>query len=285
MPPIPCDRNPEIQKLIETYAEELRRAAPGIGSHGLSPEDFEASGLFRGAIERLRGQFAATMGPKRDFVKTILDDLEARGEIAGWRSAGSENRHDYAVTLRDGRISVIELKGCLDGNNTNIFERPPQAHEFVIWSVCSNAGASPPHNVWSGIHTRLSAEIVHRGERVDGLIVWDWVCGATARPCPKLAGRSERESVVGPYRLPPPCLYLFPATIPSARNNPSPAPQKIGDVAILEILHRVYGGAEDELHAVRITAEQTERDVTRTTEISRGGAIRKTSRATPIKRA
>jgi len=281
----PCDRNPEIQKLIETYAEELRRAAPGIGSHGLSPEDFEASGLFRGAVERLRGQFAATMGPKRDFVRTILDDLVARGEIVGWTSAGSENRHDYSVTLPDGRVSVVELKGCLDGNNTNIFERPPHAHEFVVWSVCSNEGASPPHNVWSGIHTRLSAEVMHRGERVDGVIVWDWVCGSTARPCPKVADRPDRMHEIGPYRLPPPCIYLFPATVPAPRNNPNPPPQKIGDVRILEILHRVYGGDAAELHAVHITAEQTARDVTRRTEITRDGAVRKASRATPIKRA
>ncbi len=284
MSSIPCDRNPKIQELIETYAEELRQAAPHIGSHGLSPKDFDESGLFRGAIERLRGQFAATMGPKREFVKTILNDLEARGEIAEWDSSGGENRYDYTVTLLDKDLSVIELKGCLDGNNTNIFERPPHANEFVIWSVCSNEGASPQHNVWSGIHTRLSAEIIHRKEQVDGLIAWDWVCGSTARPCPKLQ-MPGRENLVGPYRLPPPCIYLFPDTVPSPRNNPSPKPQKLNSVKILEILHRVYGGSENELNLVNFTAAQTKRDITRVTEITRDGTVKKISRPTPIKRA
>lgn len=285
MSSIPCDRNPAIQDLIETYAEELRQSAYTVGTHGLTQKQFEQSGIFRGAIERLRGQFSATMGPKRDFVRIILNDLESRGEIAEWDSAGGENRHDYTVTLNNGNISVIELKGCLDGNNTNIFERPPHANEFVIWSVCSNEGASPQHNVWSGIHTRLSAEIIHRSERVDGLIVWDWVCGSTARPCPKVASSPGRQNAVGPYTLPPPCIYLFPATVPSPRNNPSPAPQPLANVGILEIFHRVYGGAADELNSVRFTTAQTQRDVTRRSEIFRNGEVQKVSRDTPIKRS
>lgn len=284
MPAIPCDRNPDIQNLIETYAEELRINAHAIGSHGLTQNEFEELGIFRGAIEHMRGRFSATMGPKRDFVRIILNELQQLGEIADWESAGGKNRHDYTVALNNGRIAVIELKGCLDGNNTNIFSRPPHAHEFVLWSVCSNEGASPPHNVWSGIHTRLSAEIIDRAELVDGLIVWDWICGSPTRPCPKLIAAPERENQIGPYRLPPPCIYLFPATIPSARNNPTPAPQAIGDVEILEIFHRVFGGNADELNSVRITAAQTARDITRQTEIIRAGVVQKASRATPIRR-
>ena len=42
--------------------------------------------------------------------------------------------------LKTGRVSVVELKGCLDGNNTTIFERPANAQEFIIWSVCTNPG-------------------------------------------------------------------------------------------------------------------------------------------------
>ncbi|MGH2137807.1 hypothetical protein, partial [Enterococcus faecalis] len=76
---------------------------------------------------------------------------------------------DYTVALNSGKTAVIELKGCLDGNNTNIFERPPHANEFIIWSVCTNPGADPRRNAWSGIHTRLSAEIISRQQRVDGL--------------------------------------------------------------------------------------------------------------------
>ncbi|MGV0033434.1 MAG: hypothetical protein ACNYPE_00200 [Candidatus Azotimanducaceae bacterium WSBS_2022_MAG_OTU7] len=81
------------------------------------------------------------MREKREFVSQILNYMQDQGFIAEWESAGEANRHDYAVQLNSGRTAIIELKGCLDGNNTNIFERPPHAHEFIIWSVCTNPGA------------------------------------------------------------------------------------------------------------------------------------------------
>ncbi len=88
--------------------------------------------------------------------------IQAQNFIQKWESVGDTNRYDYSVQLNSGKTAIIELKGCLDGNNTNIFERPPHAQEFIIWSVCTNPGADPRHNAWSGIHTRLSAEIVAR---------------------------------------------------------------------------------------------------------------------------
>ena len=231
---IPCERNKELREKIEALAETLKTESHTLGDHGLEPQEFYDSGLFRGAIERLRGQFSASMVEKREFVKFVLDHMADGGFIANWRSAGEANRHDYTVTLESGRTSAIELKGCLDGNNTNIFERPPHADEFIVWSVCTNAGADPRHNAWSGIHTRLSAEIFSRQQRVDGIVIWDMRCGTIGRPCPKLATAPDRITVIGPYSLPPPCLYLLPATIPSPRNNPSPKPQDMSDVQIME---------------------------------------------------
>ncbi len=32
-------------------------------------------------------------------------------------------------------------------NNTNIFTRPPNADEFVIWSLCQNPGSNMSHNI------------------------------------------------------------------------------------------------------------------------------------------
>src|SRR5215510_9506104 len=113
------------------------------------------------------------MRDKREFVKHVLNFMQDQNFIADWDSAGDANRHDYTVRFSSGKVSIIELKGCLDGNNTNIFERPPHAQEFIIWSVCTNPGADPRHNAWSGIHTRLSAEIISRYQLVDGVIVWD----------------------------------------------------------------------------------------------------------------
>jgi hypothetical protein len=282
---IPCEQNLTLRDRIEAYAEVLKGEAHKLGSHGLSEDEFYNSGLFRGAIERVRGQFSATMRDKRDFMRRILNHMQDAGLIVEWVSAGGANRHDYSITLPTNRIAVIELKGCLDGNNTNIFERPPHAQEFILWSVCTNPGADPRHNAWSGIHTRLSAEIISRSQRVDGLIIWDMVCGTLGRPCPKLVADPSRITVVGPYRLPPPCIYLFPATIPSARNNPNPPPQSLGDVQILDALYQCFGGTQDELSYVGFEVGHQGAETVRTTRVTRNGIVQFESRPTPIQRA
>lgn len=284
MSEIPCQKNEELRLKIVEFAEVLKREAHKLGEHGLDEEDFYQSGLFRGAIERVRGQFSASMKEKRGFVAQMLDQMRFGGFIKDWSSAGEANRHDYAVTLNNDRTAIIELKGCLDGNNTNIFERPPHADEFVIWSVCSNPGADPRHNVWSGIHTRLSAEMIDRNQRIDGLVVWDWICGTSARPCPKLADETRRCDV-GPYKLPPPCIYLFPATVPSPRNNPRPRLNRIEDVGILHAMMDCFGGRGDELHEVEIEVAHQGPDTVRKTTIRRDGAVLKQSELTPIRRS
>lgn len=284
MNPIPCRSNENLQDLIVAYAEELKVEAHKLGSHGLSEQEFYNSGLFRGAIERIRGQFSATMREKREFVRNILNYMQDRGAIADWESAGEVNRHDYTVTLNSGRIAVIELKGCLDGNNTNIFERPANANEFMIWSVCTNPGADPRHNVWSGIHTRLSADIISRQQRVDGLMIWDMSCGTVARACPKLAKTCERTTSVGQFNLPPPCIYVFPSTIPSPRNNPHPTAQQITDVQILNAFHECFHGMDGEINYVDFEVEHLDAEIVRKTTIRRGGTVVQESRMTAIRR-
>lgn len=282
---IPCQQNAELRRQIEEYAEVLKTEAHTLGDHGLDEREFYNSGLFRGAIERVRGQFSATMREKREFVQHVLNYMEDRGFIRDWDSAGEANRHDYSVTLNSGRVAVIELKGCLDGNNTNIFERPPHAHEFILWSVCTNPGADPQHNAWSGIHTRLSAEIIFRQQRVDGLLVWDMVCGTLGRPCPKLVATPDRAIEVGPYKLPPPCVYLFPATVPSPRNNASPPAQQLDDVQILKAFHDCFGGANDEVNSVTFAVAHLGAETVRTTTISRNGVVQRQSEQTAIRRS
>lgn len=282
---IPCSQNQELRRRIERFAEILKTEAHTLGDHGLDEKEFYNSGLFRGAIERVRGQFSATMRDKREFMRRVLNFMQDKEFIKDWNSAGEANRHDYSVKLNSGKIAVIELKGCLDGNNTNIFERPPQAEEFLIWSVCSNPGADPRHNAWSGIHTRLSAEIVYRAQRVDGIIVWDMVCGTIGRPCPKTTGANVRLTEVGPYRLPPPCIYLLPATIPSPRNNPKPPAQKLSDVEFLQALYDCFGGTPEELNYVEFEVQYHGADITRKTKVTRNGIIQRASEATAIRRA
>jgi len=282
---IPCQGNDVLRDLIEQYSEVLKAQAHTLGMHGLDESEFYASGLFRGAIERIRGQFSATMREKREFAQHVLNHMQDAGRIADWQSAGGANRHDYSVTMPSGRVAAIELKGCLDGNNTNIFERPPHAQEFILWSVCTNPGSNPRRNVWSGIHTRLSAEIISRNQRVDGLVVWDMVCGTIGRPCPKLASTPEALTTVGPYRLPPPCIYLFPATIPSPRNNPSPSPQQLANVHFLDALHQEFLGTDAQINHVVFSVQYQGTDTMRTTAVSRNDAVVHSSGATPIRRA
>ena len=75
---IPCERNNSLGQQIEAYAETLKTEAHTLGDHGLSESDFYASGLFRGAIERIRGQFSADMREKREFVQHVLNYMQMR---------------------------------------------------------------------------------------------------------------------------------------------------------------------------------------------------------------
>ncbi len=282
---IPCEQNAELRRLINEYAERLKTEAHQVGGHGLSEQDFYNSGLFRGAIERIRGQFSATMREKREFVQHVLNYMQDGAFIAEWESAGESNRHDYIVRLNSGRMAAIELKGCLDGNNTNIFERPPHAQEFIIWSVCTNPGANPRHNAWSGIHTRLSAEIIYREQQVDGVLIWDMVCGTVGRPCPKIAIDNARSVAVGPFTLPPPCIYVLPGTIPSPRNNPHPQPQQLQEVQLLQAFHDCFNGRDDEVNYVSFEVGYQGTDTMRTTRVVRDGVTVMESDATAIRRS
>ena len=132
---IPCQQNAELRRQIEELASKLASESFNLTDHGLSVEDFNRSGIFRGAIERLRGQFSATMVQKREFAAAVFNHMKKSGTIKDWSSAGSANRHDYAVELNSGRSAAIELKGCLDGNNTNIFER---LRHFCVCPVALN---------------------------------------------------------------------------------------------------------------------------------------------------
>lgn len=282
---VPCIQNAELQVKILEFAEVLKTRAHTLGDHGLEEQEFYNSGLFRGAIERIRGQYSATMRDKREFVQHVLNFMQDGNFIGEWNVSGSENRHDYVITLTSGRTAVIELKGCLDGNNTNIFERPPNAHEFIVWSVCTNPGADPRHNAWSGIHTRLSAEIVSRSQRVDGVVIWDMVCGTVGRPCPKLTGDDDpRITELAHYRLPPPCIYLLPSTIPSPRNNPNPPAQTLDQVEVLQAFASAFKANEHDINYVTFAVAHDGAETVRSTTIIRDGAVQRQSAMTAIRR-
>ena len=78
---IPCEKNRELRARIERFAEILKVEAHTLGDHGLQEQEFYNSGLFRGAIERIRGQFSATMRDKREFVQHVLNFMQDGGYI------------------------------------------------------------------------------------------------------------------------------------------------------------------------------------------------------------
>ena len=234
---IACELAAATRQTIHTYADDLRSAAHSVGSHGLSVQAFEEAGLFRAAIERLRGQQAASMGHKRAFLEEVLGYLVLGKHVQSFKYTGQGDRHDFQVLLNNGNTSVFEAKGCLDGNNTNIWIRPPNANEFLNWSLCQNAGADPRKNAWSGIHTRLGPTIIAEKKVVEGLVIWDQVCGTIGRPCPKLANSARATVLPSERRVPPPCIYLFPQTVPDPRSNPRPNVTSIAQVGLLEALY------------------------------------------------
>jgi hypothetical protein len=282
---IPCEQNADLRDKIEAFAEILKTQAHTLGAHGLDEKDFYNSGLFQGAIQRIRGQFSATTSPKREFAQHVLNHLEDQGLISGWDKTEAENRSDYWVRLKSGANAVIGMTGAMDGNNTGIFERPAEADEFVIWSQMTNPASDPRRNAWSGIHTRLSAEMIARSQQVDGVIVWDMLCGTAGRPCPKIIadGDQERMTDVGPFRVPPTCIYVFPAVAPGPGHSNALA-QDLASVELLLAFHTCFKGRDDEVNYVRFDVEQVDGEVSRKTTITRGGVVQVESKMMAIRR-
>jgi hypothetical protein len=225
------------------------------------------------------------MRGKREFVQHVLNQVEDRGLIKGWDRTRPKARNDYYVQLNSGRLAVIDLKGCLDGENTNKFERPAEADEFVTWSLCTNSGADPRRNTWSGIHTRLSAEMISRSKRVDGVIIWDIICGTFGRPCPKIAAPdgAGRKTSIGPFTTPPPCIYVFPAEIPSA-TLPRAEAQPLERVELLAAFQSAFGGRDEEINYVDFELSEQGDELHRRTVIRRAGIVQQASDMTAIQR-
>ena len=280
---IPCEISPEMTARIDSYVNALLAAAPDIGSHGLTRDAFWRAGIFRSAVEKIRGTNAASMSDKKEFIADMLGRLKLAGRISDFAFTGAGDRHDYQVNLNGGKVSIIEAKGCLDGNNTTVYTRPANADEFVIWSLCQNPGADPKHNLWSGVHTRLGGKIIAEKERVDALIVWDQLCGSLGRPCPKLT--TGRGIEVAGQKIPPPCVYLFPRTIPDPRNNAAPAVWQLHEVGLADALLKEFGGNLEDVVEVHIEARMNGANVERKTTLKKAGTIIVESGWTELKRA
>ncbi len=115
-------------------------------------------------------------------------------------------------------------------------------------------------------------------------MIWDMVCGTIGRPCPKLQHSLRLLTDVGPFRLPPPCIYVFPATIPSPRNNPHPTAQRLEDLELLTAFNACFQGDAAEINYVDFTVQYRDTDILRTTRVTRGGVIQQESAPTTIRR-
>lgn len=281
---IPCAANQELTTRINDFAERLKVEAHKLGPPELNEQEFYNSGLFRGAIERIRGQYSATKRNKREFIHQILGLMQDNGYIRDWELPSSGNGQDYSVTLKSGKVAVIQVKGCLDGDNTRLFDKPGSADEFVIWSLCTNPGANPDKNAWSGIHTRLGKRIVGNDEQVDGVIVWDMICGGVDRPCPKITSDPARVTEVGPYKLPPPCIYVMESRAMTSVGLVTLPTRSINDVEVLSAFHNCFHGRDAEVNYVVYETAMTKGGFSQTTRIFRNGEQLRASKSTPSRR-
>jgi hypothetical protein len=147
---------------------------------------------------------------------------------------------------------AIEAKGGLDGNNTNIWDRPSWADEFVIWSLSPESMTNQPgKNAWSGLAVRLLTKLAAEHVGPDALIVFDGRCGSRLRPCPKEFGlvdgiRGRATDIPAqpgrdPDWLPPPCIFLMPRAAPDARSNREPRLHTLQTCQFADMLLDLFG--------------------------------------------
>ena len=149
-------------------------------------------------------------------------------------------------------------------------------------------GADPRKNAWSGIHTRLGAEIMHRGRPVvDGLIIWDMMCGTIGSALVPRRRADPKRLIHLPNGkgTPPPCLYLFPRTIPDPRGNPAPKCWELKDITFMHALWRAFKARPTDVTEVRIEAQMDGAEIQRRTRLVRAGKEVLLSEWTTLNRA
>ena len=127
--------------------------------------------------------------------------------------------------------------------------------------------------------------MISRGQRVDGVVIWDMICGTLGRPCPKLAalGGDVRRTNLGPFTTPPPCIYVLPGAIPTL-DAPLAKAQALSQVELLQAFQSAFGGRDEEINYVDIEIAQLGEELVRRTLISRGGLKQHASDMTAIRR-
>ena len=254
---LPCRHNLDhlqLERLKNLLATLHERYPEILIENGIEPPLFDV--LFRASIESIRGTFSAKQSEKRRFLESILYWMQSKGELVEWAYIGGEGRQDYRIQMDDDYLVCLEDKGCPDGNNMTIWERPEWADEFIVWSQCPGSLAHDPAlGVWSGIATRLFPKMLNDGQLVDAFIFYDEKCGSNYRICPKKYGvegnlRISCTDVPGQddrVWLPPPCVYLFPSELPNVKNPSTPEIHSLTTCRFSKGLIRSLGVPDDEL--------------------------------------
>ncbi|MDZ4063949.1 MAG: hypothetical protein U1E22_04695, partial [Coriobacteriia bacterium] len=154
---LPCRHTLDVSAIdrAKDLLTNLPTKAPdAITGANIDPNDWDM--VLRAAVESLRGTASATTSQKYGFLEAVLDLGVQHRVFTTWEHIGSKGRQDYKVILPNDCEVAVEAKGCPDGNNSTIWDRPSWADEFIVWFMCPESLAHPAgQGLWSGISTRL----------------------------------------------------------------------------------------------------------------------------------
>jgi hypothetical protein len=256
---LPCRHTVDVTTItrLADLLKDLHKQVPSLlEKHEVPPDVYPE--VFRGAVESIRGTFAATVAEKKKFIEAVLERMKTSGNVVTWEFVGTRGRHDYRVELRRGRFVSIEAKGCPDGNNTTIWTRPDWADEFVVWCQCPESFRHQPGTgVWKGLANRLFPKILRDGQLVDAFVYYDSRCGSGLRPCPKKYGLTGMRATATPGIdgqggrdwLPPPSVYLLPRQKPHPATNPNPQLHDLSTCQFVPALLRTFRVPDAELES------------------------------------
>lgn len=213
MQTLPCKH----QEYIVSQVEPTRRLLAEMDvlhpeilvQHGIAPQDYHGSLVFRSAVESLRGRFIASSKSFRErMVAEVLERLRVRGNIVNYADSSKQQRHDFQIELSPGVYAAIEVKGG-EGNSINISRRPIWAREFGVWCHLDGAIVNSPGHGARAIINRILNELVREGKQVDFVLFKDILCGTRTRPCPKYGDEGSQTGLSTA-----PDIFLFPKRAP-----------------------------------------------------------------------
>jgi len=211
--PYRCNHSKEALKEAEALKDLLKNLAelhPDVlREHGIRPKDYHSAGVFRHALESIRGTFIAqAQAPRERFVAETLARMKAKNLICDFNFIGDAGRVDFKVEVSKGYDVALEVKGG-EGNSWNISERPTWAKEYIAWGHLDGSLNAPRDGVHAILVTRVTRDFINYGKKFDAIVFKDQLCGTVGRPCPKYANPLQASSQIAPD------IFLLPNAIPS----------------------------------------------------------------------